>query len=438
MITTLQGLTVATRVQPGQENALQHLLQEIGASVQQDGGRYTFRAHTTTHFASWVLIDAEYNQRGQLLPAWLLLMTTFTGSRREHLDELVRGNGAALHQVYQHCEKSPHDASEAGLRRYLQRHLQATTTYAGYQYISKEDVTREQTLRETLEDFLDAHPELRSETPVAIRQRLQDHVRATPALQWAVTPFRRSFASYWNLFGSLWLFGGVLGILLLLSLVALFIHHPLTIGAAIVLGGFFLYLVGLLLVLRLTENQPYAPIPRQTDEQIYQIASRETYPVINEMTVIGPLKRGWVRPLFLATTLWLVRFVRGFNYISTVHAARWLQLDGGRRIVFVAYFDNTSEGYAHDFVDSKKRTRNMNLIFGHGQGFPPTRWAMLGGGQDSRKYMQTVRASQKITQVWYYTHPLLSITNVTNNHELRKGLFGDLNDAEVSEWLLRL
>jgi membrane protein implicated in regulation of membrane protease activity len=209
--------------------------------------------------------------------------------------------------------------------------------------------------------------------------------------------------------------------------------------AGVVFWGFLLLLVGSLLLLRRDERIPAAPIEPLSDKRIKEITVKEYHPVVNEMSVINVLKPGWIRPFFLGLTLRLVPLIRAFNYIPSVHTARWLQTDNGRRLVFIAYFDNTSEGYAHDFVDSTKRTRNLNLIFGHALGFPATRYAILDGGKDRRQYMLGVRKSQHLTGVWYNSHPELSITNVKNNRAIRKGLFGKVKEGEeVEAWLALL
>src|SRR6185436_8946259 len=107
--------------------------------------------------------------------------------------------------------------------------------------------------------------------------------------------------------------------------------------------------------------------------------------------------------------LWMARQIRPFSYIPTVQTSRWLQIDKGWRLVFIAYFDNTSEGYANDFVDSPPFILRVNLMFGHGWGFPATKWAIGAGGKDRKAYMDAVRRQGKLTSVWYDSHPALSI-----------------------------
>lgn len=156
------------------------------------------------------------------------------------------------------------------------------------------------------------------------------------------------------------------------------------------------------------------------------------------MTVIAPLKKGWIRRVFLALTLKLVGLVAYFAYIPTVHTARWLQMDRGKRLVFIANFDNLSEAYAHDFVDSERRSMNMAVIFSHAFGFPATRWLVHKQYNHRSEYMKGVRAHQKITQFWYSYNRDLSVENVKRNRAFRAGLFKKMDDPAIKDWLLTI
>ena len=189
-------------------------------------------------------------------------------------------------------------------------------------------------------------------------------------------------------------------------------------------------------MIRIKESEDTPVTQRQPDSFIKEIEDRERFYVTNEMTVVGALKPGLVRRIFLFITLKAVIPIRFLNYIPTVSTARWLQIDDGKRLVFIAYYTNTSEGYARDFVDSKQRSQNMNAIFSHGIGFPHTRWVIKdGGGKDPRGYMNTVRGNQHITQVWYAPYPKLSVDNIVMNRKIRQGLHGSLNGEELDAWL---
>ncbi|MBD8489308.1 peroxidase [Echinicola sp. CAU 1574] len=443
MGTIHDGFTASNRIRQEGMDALKDVLEALQDDFKYAHPSFSPKKLETTHFITWVIIPKEVAPNGRTLPARLLLMTSYTGSKREHLRELAEVGLSGLHEVYKHCEEYHYSEkpSVENMLNFLRKSSIKNTFYTGFQYVTKDLVYKQNQLRYAIQEYLDSdvfRAGLEGLTPGQVRKRIQDHVRTIPDLSWALKPYKRSFGDFLNLYGALifWLF--ILGGSLVLGILYPFFHHPLMLVGLIIFCA-FIGLIGILLVLlRMDENIPYEPLEEVSDERIYDITSREIHPVKNEMSVISPLKRGFIRRFFLAFTLRIVPIVRAFSYIPTVHTARWLQTDGGRRLVFIAYYDNTSEGYAHDFVDSTKRTRNLNLIFGHASGFPATKWAVGGGGKDRKGYITGVRTHQKITGFWYSTFPELSVLNLENNKAIHKGLFGNLDEKEIKQWLLRL
>ncbi len=442
MNTVHQGLTISTKIKAGKKEQVLKLLDQMNAEGVGNNSLFPFGKLKTTHFVSWVIIPEEVDPYGKALPERLMLLTSFTGTKKKHIDEVVNTGAVGLKAVYRFCEQFPEDGivSDEFLTQYLYQFSIRSTFYTGFQYVTYEEVRQEHRLQEAIQQYLDEQwksGEPLENDPVVWRRKIQDFVRSRPEFSWAIKPYRRSWINFIVLFGPLLLVLLVLAMSIVLSLAAIFTHTIWTITGLSIFTLIFGGLIILLLLLRIDESRPFESIKPVSYARIHEIVSREKHIVKNELTVVGAVKKGFIRRFFLAFTLRFVSLIRGLGYIPTVHTARWLQDDEGRRIIFIANFDNTSEGYAHDFVDSKKRTRNLNLIFGHGRGFPPTRYAVLGGGKDRKQYITAVRANQKITQLWYSTFPNLSILNIDNNHEIRKGLFGKLKTQEIEDWLLR-
>ena len=87
-------------------------------------------------------------------------------------------------------------------------------------------------------------------------------------------------------------------------------------------------------------------------------------------------------------------------------------------------------------MDSKSRAMTLNVIFGHGEGFEPTRWAVLdGGAKNPKAYMNSVHQTQHPTQFWYHNYPTLSVDNINLNHKIREGLWSTMNDQQAQDWL---
>ncbi|MBK9731898.1 MAG: hypothetical protein IPO83_11545 [Chitinophagaceae bacterium] len=442
MNTVCNGATFSFQIDRGKVSELEALLLQMKADPSGNAvfpmGKLKY-----VHYASWVLVPEEKMPNGKLLPIHLLLLTTYWGNRKAHIRELSELSLPGLRQIMSCCEGYVENGNiEKYLYQFLKRHCVVNSTYNAFQYATVEDIKNEEALRKEIENFLDqesVNSSFLQQSAKNIRDQIQQHVKAKPEFSWATTAWKRGFANNWALNGNWILLQLFFLLLLLTSLFGLF-HHNLFSSIAFWLLLSMLIGFGLMLILfRLNELklaiQVKNNVTHASDEENKKIADQECERVCNEMTVTGPLKAGFIRPVILYVLLAFARIRRANIFIPTVHTARWLQLDGGRRIVFIAYFDNTSDGYARDFVDSARRTKKVNLILGHGNGYPYTRWALFEGGKDANGYMNTVRKQQKLTNVWYATHKELSILNVLNNQLIRRGLWGEMKEEEVKQWL---
>ena len=107
-------------------------------------------------------------------------------------------------------------------------------------------------------------------------------------------------------------------------------------------------------------------------------------------------------------------FVRGsLAGVTTIHVARWVPLDGGRRMIFTSCYDGSLESYMNDFID--KLSWGLNVIFSNGVGYPRTRWLIFGGAQDEQTFKDYLRCHQLETSVSYAAHPSLTMANIRAN-----------------------
>ena len=70
--------------------------------------------------------------------------------------------------------------------------------------------------------------------------------------------------------------------------------------------------------------------------------------------------------------------------------------------------------------------------------YPRTRFLALDGATDEERFKAWARAQQTPTDVWYTAYKTLTVKNIINNKEIRKGLSGDLTKEQTLEWLRRL
>lgn len=441
MSTIHRGLTITVVVEEGKLEEINVLLHEFNQHAKTYQVEYREQM-PSTYFISWLTLPAQVYANRVRLPARILLMTSYVGSKKQHILELVNFLGQRLQAVFElSLEFSPSNTSLDKLVSFIRRKTVFQAFYSGFKFIPTQDVMREQEIKSSVFEFLEKrrqNADFSEKSPTAIKRDIESYIKEQDEFSWARAGLKNRKTDKIRMLFPLGIFLLVLATSLVCLILSLFIGHTFLFWMGLVLPAFLGILAVLFVWLRFNENNPHIPNEPVSDDWIRQIIEREKNPVLNEMTVIAPLKKGLIRRIFLGLSLRLITLVGYFSYIPTVHTARWLQLDRGRRLVFIANFDNISEAYAHDFVDSDNRSRNMAVVFSHAAGFPSTKWLVKRGYNHRSEYMKGVRFHQKITQFWYAFNTDLSVENLKNNRKFREGLFKELNEEEIKDWLLTI
>jgi len=198
-----------------------------------------------------------------------------------------------------------------------------------------------------------------------------------------------------------------------------------------------------LVLLRIHEVRDKTIRQIATPEHIAELEAREDWIVQNQFTAIGLRKPGPFRGVTVVVVLLILDF--GCRHIfdrgnlagvRTIHFARWVFVDGHRRILFVSNYDGSLESYMDDFID--KVAFGLNAVFSNGVGYPQTNWLVLDGAKDELAFKSLLRDRQVVTPVWYSAYPDLTADNIANNAAIRAGLCRDLSPAEASAWAARL
>ena len=92
--------------------------------------------------------------------------------------------------------------------------------------------------------------------------------------------------------------------------------------------------------------------------------------------------------------------------VKTIHFARWIVLDDGRRVIFTSNYDGSLESYMDDFID--KVALGLNASFSNGVGYPRTRFLFFDGARREQEFKDYLRRHQIPTQVWYSAYPHLT------------------------------
>jgi hypothetical protein len=177
---------------------------------------------------------------------------------------------------------------------------------------------------------------------------------------------------------------------------------------------------------------------RQEDSD--RLSDAEDHYVTNQFNAMGSLKPGLVR---LATAIGVLSVVnyaarhfvrRGrLGRIRTIHFARWVFLDGKKRMVFFSNYDGTVESYMDDFIN--KTGFGLNAVFSAGIGYPRTNWLVLDGCDAEQKYKDFLRRHTLPSQVWYKAYLGLTAIDLERNTRIRQGLeLRSMGESEAREW----
>lgn len=420
---TQSAVTVVADVSSDQREAVGALLAVMGLRPA-DNRVMPLGAIDGVHFARVYLTDATVAPDGAEIDSHLIYMSDFDGSVDAHLERLVDVSAGGIDELFGHCIGYPpgRPADRRARLAYLRRHLVSTgVTYVNTIGRTVDQVRAEAALHDAIEDYLDL--KLKSFEAVdarSVRNDVRTFVSTDAALSWALVPAAAPPLGY-RLKATARFLGPLLGALVTLPI--------------LLLGG-LVWLV----VLRIHETRDPAPPTRPTERHLAQLRALEDHTSQNQFTVIGFIKRGWFRR---ATTRMVLRLI-GYGArhlfhsgslagVKTIHFARWVPLDGRRRVVFCSNYDGSTESYMDDFID--KVAWGLNAAFSSGVGYPKTRWLVLGGAKDEEAFKGILRSLQIPTQVWFSAYDRLTALNIGNNARVRSGLSGEMTETEAQAWL---
>jgi hypothetical protein len=90
--------------------------------------------------------------------------------------------------------------------------------------------------------------------------------------------------------------------------------------------------------------------------------------------------------------------------ISTIHYARWVIIDEGRRLLFTSNFDGTFEDYIQDFV--REIPDGLDRIWGHCVGYP--------GSRPIEGFFDYINARRYPAACFYAAYPDSTVPEVRN------------------------
>ena len=377
------------------------------------------------HFARFVVLDdltlddiRLYGMPRVEYPVYIAFLCDFDGDPSEFLDNAVKRAGHGLRQIFSLAEDFRDDAD---LRGWMQDHeFTAAANYVNWPGRTMRQVREESALREALAKERQRNPamynrpaaeQVRQELRRWVYRQLDDgSLKLTPP---APTPLPAKIANALHFF--------VVGALLLLLLVP----------------------VGLLILFRIRPLEKTDPVfaPRPTVEHASELAELEDHEFTNQFSVMGSLKPGWARLWTIQYVLFLIQwtarhvFTKGrLGRVTTIHFARWVFLDGRKRVMFASNYDGSLESYMDDFIN--KVGFGLNVVFSNGIAYPATRWLLLDGCNDEQTFKYVLRRHQIPTDVWYNAHPGKAAAELERNSRIRQGIeAATLSEQAAREWV---
>jgi hypothetical protein len=93
--------------------------------------------------------------------------------------------------------------------------------------------------------------------------------------------------------------------------------------------------------------------------------------------------------------------------ISTIHFARWLVIDHGRRLLFVSDYDGSWESYIDEFAEMI--LTGLDAIWDTSFGMPPD------GARDLAAFKRFLRSHQVPSDLFFAAYPEETVLNVATD-----------------------
>jgi hypothetical protein len=381
-----------------------------------------FGRFETIHVARFVIADDQTLDDRSAFPGLpaserilLIFLADCDGPGDELLARIAAEAGSGLRQIFAHCDNfDPRADLLAWIRA---RQTPPTAVYVNWIGRTVRQVREEAALHDALRTALAGMSE---RDP----KRLHTNLRVAVANAAKLTPIEGRTLMQWVAF-----ILGIVGVVV----VGLLLLIPI-----IIIAPFFL--------IALRRHETTDPVIRKRVNAGYTraIAIGEDRDVTNPFSAIGSLKPGWFRLAITVVALRLVGLSAILLYnrgrlarVSTIHFARWVLLDGNRRVFFASNYDGSLESYMDDFIN--KVAFGLNLVFSNGIAYPPTDYLVHRGAWREQMFKHFLHRRQVKTDVWYRAYPGLTNADLARNARIRQGMErNDLSDEEIRRWLAEI
>jgi hypothetical protein len=433
-MTPQSAFMVLAPIAAGREAELRRLLASMNDApgrVNADNGLIPFAQFDTLHVARFVILDDKtlddirvYGLPARSYPLYLAFLGDVDGEADTFLREIAARAPSGLRRIFGHCEGF---GPTTDLVEWMQRHsAPAIANYVNCRGRTVRRVREEAALREALSEYIRGHAaSLSGIPPERAVSALRQYVAAETSAGRLALSDETPTPMGWRIRNTLHLIG--MPLLALLASPLLLLLSPI--------------LIFRLRQLETTDAELCAPVDQAYSDAL---AGLEDHDVTNQFTAMGSLKPGRFRLWNLIGILTTVEYAARhivrpgrLGRIRTIHFARWVFLDGRKRMVFFSNYDGTVESYMDDFIN--KTGFGLNAVFSNGIGYPRTNWLVQDGCANEQSYKMFLRRHTLPTQVWYKAYPGLTAIDLERNRRIREGLQStSMSNQDARDWLALL
>ena len=402
-------------IKPDKVVAVTALL-NTGGNPSNGNSFFSMAKIPTIHFARWIVVPAKDN-----LPASLIYAANVDGSAQQHLEDVASILTNGLDQILQFCKDypAPENRTQASRVAYLKKYsIKTPGFYVGAPNRTVQQIHDEAKLHNAVRDFVKVKGKAWKTSQEAY-EAIQNFLGDDPQWDWARKHYQLPKKNY--------LKTAILALVLLILLPVLVVF--------ILLIHFFYE----------KRAKPYGKTQNEIPlEHLAELKSQEDIIFQNQLSQVFEMKGGLRRlglRFFLWATSWAARswFVEGqLMGTPTIHFARWVIIDGGKRFVFFSNFDGSFDEYLGDFVDNNGW--GLNTIYGASKGYPRTFYMFGKGAYEILEFMGWGRLTQVPTPIWYSAYPWYGLQQIVSKSKLRTELFNSqtLNAEQQKEMLRRI
>ncbi len=433
-MTPQSSFLIVAPIRAGRKDELRELLagmNQAPGAVDPDNDVIPFARFDRLHVARLLILEdltlddaAAHHYALPTYPPSLAFLGDCDGPTDTFLAELAARAEAGLRRLFSFCaDFEPGDDPLC----WMQDHDQPPAAmYVNWIGRTVRQIHEEHALRDALVAYAEANrAALAPSAPQEVRQRLIAHATSRQADGTVCLTPPAPTPLIWRVRDTAHLIGVPVALLLLAPV--LLLYAPV---------------YAIQLRARETTDPEIAPPPAPAT--VAALAAIEDRDVTNPFSAFGVVKPGRFRRWSVAFFLWLLDYAsrhifnRGrITRVRTIHFARWVFIDNGKRLLFASNYDGSLESYTDDFIN--KVAWGLNLVFSNGIGYPRTRWLLLDGAKDEQKFKYYIRRRQIPTDVWYKAYPGLTTVDIERNSRIRDGLARRaMSDAEIRDWLALL